>query len=187
MRTRAIGTAVVVIALMLLGIGGARVVHGAASVNAPRPCTAVQPLTATVHRAGIVVTFGDGHTDRYCVEFSTDSITGIQLLESSGLHIVTTGAAGLGGAVCAIGADGSTDPTHCFTPCTPTCLYWKYFGFKNGVWAYAASGASRTIHDGDVDGWAWGSGGATTGAVPGQPGVICPTPTALPLDTPTAI
>lgn len=188
MKTRTSGAALLVAIFALLGSNASGTANAALSVTGGQSCTAAQPLTATVHRAGLVVTFGDRHTQRFCIEFSEDSITGLQLLQRSGLPIVTSSMSGLGGAVCAIGSEGSNDPTNCFASCTgSTCAYWAYYQFANGAWSFSQLGASQhPVHDGDIEGWAWGAGGVSSGAIPDQPGEICPVPTAVPTANPTA-
>ena len=157
---------------------------------APSSSCSAHAADATLHHAGLVVTFGDRHSATFCVEFSEDSITGLQLLQRSGLPLVTS-AGGQGSAVCGIDGEGSDDPTNCFLPCTGgTCLYWAYYGYVSGAWKFSQIGAgSRVVHDGDIDGWSWGSGGVSSGAIPAPPGTLCPTDTpsptpALPTSTP---
>ena len=56
---------------------------GASCVEAERSAA------ADVHRAALVITFGDaGATRRICVEFTESSITGLELLERSGSTIL---------------------------------------------------------------------------------------------------
>ena len=77
-------------------------------------CVPADAQSTAVHRAGLVVTFGDRHSELFCIEFTEDSITGLELLRRSGLPLVTSGMGGLGGAVCSIGGEGSSDPSNCF-------------------------------------------------------------------------
>ncbi len=147
-----------------------------------------------VHRAGLVVSFGGQQpTQRFCVEFTEESISGIELLQRSGLSLVTQIEGGLGAGVCAIDGIGSDDPTNCFKySTTPPYRYWVYFRWtgadSNGAWQFSNVGAStREIHDGDIDGWSWGNG---ANAPPESPdGVLdLPTPTPLPPTlTPTPV
>lgn len=152
-----------------------------ADTTATHRCSAGNAASSALHHAGLVVTFGDRHTQTFCVEFSEDTITGLQLLQRSGLPIVTS-SGGQGAAVCSIGGQGS-DSTNCFASCTgSTCAYWAYYQFANGAWKFSQVGAAqRVVHDGDVDGWAWGPGGLSSGAVPEQPGVLCPVPSPTPI------
>ena len=151
-------------------------------------CSAAAANTA-LHHAGLVVTFGDKHTQTFCIEFSEDTISGLQLLQRSGLPLITSSASGLGSAVCSIDGEGSSDPTNCFASCTGgTCAYWAYYQFINSAWKFSQLGAAqRTVHDGEVDGWAWGPGGLSSGAVPEQPGALCPEPPSPITPTPTPV
>lgn len=158
-------------------------------------CSAVDAASTTLHHAGLVVTFGDRYSATFCIEFSEDTISGLQLLQRSGLRLVTSSVSGQGAAICSIvllsadgqviDGDGSNDLTNCFASCTgSSCAYWAYYQFVDGAWKFSQLGAaSRAVHDGDVDGWAWGPGGLSSGAVPEQPGALCPEP---PSPTPIA-
>jgi hypothetical protein len=114
-----------------------------------------------------VVTFSDGSTLSRCIEFSEDEINGVELLTRSGIPLVSWGT-GAGAAICKIGDDGCNNPNDCFCECSGSdCQYWAYYALQDGQWQYASAGASlRKVHNGDVDGWAWGSGKAGQGAMP---------------------
>ena len=141
----ALGLAAVV--LVAIGLPPARLPSAAASVH---------------HAALIVDTSGMGGTSgkTVCVGFSTDSITGRQLLERAGVDPVFADYGGQGSAVCMLcGVGCSSD--RCLT-CDPK-NYWAYFRAPAGAqgFSYSSVGAgSTTVHDGDVDGWRWGSGRA---------------------------
>ena len=190
MKTRVMIALLLSMLVTWIGLTGAAPVRAAEqSVNARQSCNTAQPLAANVHRAGLVVTFGDRPTARFCVEFTEDTISGLQLLEraaspESGLQpIVTYG----GAAVCAIGGVGSTDASSSSACFGQYPNYWAYYHFVNGAWTYSQKGASQyMIRDGDIDGWAWGPGGLSSGAIPAQPGDICPAPTPVPTAAPTA-
>jgi hypothetical protein len=119
------------------------------------------------NRAGLVVTFSDGSTLSRCIEFSEEEINGAELLTRSGLPLVSWGT-GAGAAICKIGDEGCNNPNDCFCECSGSdCQYWAYYALEGGQWQYASAGASlREVHNGDVDGWAWGSGKAGQGAMP---------------------
>ena len=189
MKTRVMIALLLSMFVALIGSTAAAPVRAAEQpLNARQSCSTTQPLAASVHRAGLVVTFGDRRTEKFCIEFSEDAISGLQLLERSPLPIVTSSASGLGGAVCAIGGEGSSDSTNCFASCTGgSCAYWAYYQFVSGAWKFSQVGASQhMVHDGDIEGWAWGPGGLSSGAVPEPPGEICPAPTAIPTAIPVA-
>jgi len=119
------------------------------------------------NRAGLVVTFSDGSTVSRCVEFTEGQISGAELLKRSELSLVLWGT-GAGAAVCKIADEGCDNPNDCFCRCDGSgCRYWAYYALEDGQWRYASAGASaRKVHDGDVDGWAWGAGKIGEGATP---------------------
>ena len=183
MRRRATVGSLILVLLALLGVAASSAAHAADIVDPPQLCHAAQPLTTTVHRAALVVTFGDGMpTKTFCIAFTGDTISGIQLLQYSGLQLVTSGG-GLGTAVCGIGGVGSKDGST-YTACFDTRPNsWAYYQYRSGAWhSYAVGAGSSVVSDGSIEGWAWGQS-----ARPDPPGDICPTPTAVPVDTPTAV
>lgn len=131
------------------------------------------------NRAGLVVTFSDGSTASRCVEFAEEQISGAELLKRSGLPLVLWGT-GAGAAVCKIADEGCDNPNDCFCRCDGSgCRYWAYYALEDGQWRYASAGASlRKVHNGDVDGWAWGTGKIGEGATPALLTFeeICPPP-----------
>ncbi len=171
------------------GADGAAVARPAPA--SPPSCANASAQAAATHHAGLVVTFGDRTSKLFCIEFLGDSISGLDLLKraaspESGLQPIVTSGVGLGEAVCAIGGEGSTDASS-YSACFGTGNYWAYYGWSGGAWMFSQVGsAQRTVHDGDIDGWAWGPGGVTAGAIPGTPGNICPKPTPTPITVATA-
>jgi len=147
------------------------------------------------NRAGLVIDYGGGNVATFCVSFYEDSITGMDVLERAGRQLV--GGFG-GGAVCAIDGVGCFDPNDCWCECrnpSSGCTYWIYWHLKDGNWKYAGVGAAGyQVHDGDVEGWIWGSGSTSGGTQPPvytmeQLEHLCQppsAPTAAPSDTPTA-
>ena len=147
--------------------------------------------------AGLVVQLPEGRVETACVEFPEDEITGVDLLNRSGLSVTVDYSTGLGAAVCKIGDTGCSVPNEpCFCQCKgSTCNYWTYWQLKDGQWAYSPLGAgNRRLGDGYVDGWVWGDGKQSPQLL--SLADIClvktemlePTATAFtsPLDTPTA-
>jgi hypothetical protein len=118
-----------------------------------------------LHRAGLVVVFPDG-TDMYCVEFAEEEITGMVLLERTGLPLVLSGFGGLGAGVCRIDDVGCSDPGDCFCQCRGAdCNFWTYFELDGESWRFLNIGASqRQVRDGTVQGWVWGNGRTTPGS-----------------------
>ncbi len=113
------------------------------------------------HHAGLVVQFADGNTRTYCIAFTGDSISGLDLLLKTGLEVKVESYGGMGGLICKIGPDGCDYPEQ---PCVcqsygPGGTYWSYTHLKNGSWKTSQQGASSyKVHDGDIEGWAWSSG-----------------------------
>jgi hypothetical protein len=126
-------------------------------------------------QAVLVVQFGEGRYVSYCVSFSEESITGLELLGRSGLDIATWGT-----AVCRIEQFGCDYPAErCFCQClAPPCRFWSYWQWREGHWIYSQVGAGyHGVHDGDVYGWVWGDGQSPPTVVPLEP--PCPTAQAI--------
>ncbi len=126
--------------------------------RAAAPAPAMEPPSAGLHRAGLVVDYGAGRVFTACVAFTETSITGLDLLARAGLPLVTDG-----GAVCRIGDTGCPAGAPCFCACmSPSpCLYWRYWTQEPGaiIWTFSAVGAAdRHLTDGAVDGWSWSEG-----------------------------
>lgn len=131
---------------------------------APQPGRAQE----TQNKAGVVVRYGDGRVQTACVAFDEPSISGIELLQRSGMA-VTLQSSGMGAAVCKIEDEGCDYPAEsCFCKCKGgDCAYWAYQRFSQGTWAYSPIGASAIqVRPGDIDGWAWGAGSVERGAQP---------------------
>ena len=113
------------------------------------------------HRAALVVDFGDGRVVVRLVVFAEDSISGVELLQRSGLDVALLPGFGNGTALCAVeGVGCAPTPQECFCQCRgKPCRYWSYFHLQQGAWVYAGTGAgSYRLKDGDVEGWVWGDG-----------------------------
>ncbi|MBN2004617.1 MAG: hypothetical protein JXA21_14775 [Anaerolineae bacterium] len=118
--------------------------------SAPSQLHAQQP-----NRAALVVHFGDRTLTR-CVAFDEPELSGYEVLARSGLPFVASFDAGPGAAICAI--DGLGCPAESCLLCQAP-RYWSYWRLDGGNWTYSALGSSNTtVHNGDVDGWSWGSG-----------------------------
>jgi hypothetical protein len=117
-------------------------------------------------RAGLVVVHGDGRVVTRCVGFSEEQISGMVLLQRSGLAVAAaTGP--MGSTVCALNGEGCA-ATDCWCECKGTpCTYWTYFlQGPDGGWAYGNIGAAmRQVGNGDLDGWVWGDGATMPPAV----------------------
>jgi len=143
------------------------------------------------NQAVLIVDYGGGKVDSRCVSFAKESISGVELLELSGIPI-KIGSTMMGVQVCEIAGVGC-DPAReqCFCKCVGTsCTYWNYFQWRDGVWKYSPVGASqRTLRDGDADLWMWSDGKRLPDispeglcpAVNESPTAEAATPTATPL------
>jgi len=113
------------------------------------------------NRAGLIVVHGDGRVLTRCVTFAEERISGVALLQRSGLAVdANTGP--MGSAVCTINREGCP-ANDCFCQCKNNpCTYWNYFHRNaDGSWAYSGMGAATwTVGNGDIDGWVWGDGSA---------------------------
>jgi hypothetical protein len=112
------------------------------------------------NRAGLVVVHGDGQVTRRCVEFSEDTITGLDLIRRAGLDLNLDESDPIGIAVCRLDSEGCTFPNEiCFCQCQgSSCVYWSYWHLTAGTgWQYSNAGpAMRVLSNGDCDGWIWG-------------------------------
>jgi len=113
------------------------------------------------NHAGLVIHFPDGRVETACIGFVEDEITGLDLLNRSGLPVTLDYSSGLGAKVCRIAGTGCDFPgENCWCQCQGSpCIYWNYWQLRDGQWVYSPLGASdRRLGDGDVDGWVWGDG-----------------------------
>ena len=114
------------------------------------------PAFGATHRAAVVVRTATT-TKTYCVPFTHDHITGVELLERAGVPVVGDTSA-VGTAVCKIGTTGcSSDDCFCRYP-----VFWGYWTKDRGqkAWHFSDMGAEqRTVVDGAIDGWSFGRNG----------------------------
>jgi hypothetical protein len=110
-----------------------------------------------VPHAALVVDTGSG-VKSYCVALGASSITGIQLVQKAGQQFGMPYRLGFGGqAVCMLNGVGGPSGDDCLTGQTSYWGYWVCDG--SGGWSWSSVGAASTpVHDGDVQGWAWGVG-----------------------------
>lgn len=143
MRSRWRHLAIVV--MCLLALGGTRAPAASA---------------AEMNVAGLVVDYGDGRLAYAWVPFEEEEISGLELLERSGLDTVTVGFGGLGDAVCQIEITGcpisDCRQRMCQTS-DPESPFWQYARqTEPGTWTLMALGAGATrVRDGDIDSWNW--------------------------------
>jgi len=116
------------------------------------------------NQAAVVVRHGDGLVVTRCVAFAEAELSGLELLQRSGLT-VTIEASDLGQKVCLIEQEGCPYPVEpCFCHCADgdaSCNYWTYWHLLNGQWRFSVGGAgSYRVKAGMVEGWMWGGGQA---------------------------
>ncbi len=121
-------------------------------------------------RAGLVILDGQGELHTFCVDLGAPEISGLELLQASGVDLVQQQNL-LGSMVCRIDQTGCDYPAEaCWCHCknlAGDCRYWAYHQLEDGDWNYGLLGpSSRRIRHGDVDGWAWGPGSVVAGARP---------------------
>jgi len=157
------GTAILALALPLwlcLGVAeaGAERLETTVETGCRRESANLDQQATEVHHAGLVVDFGsDRPAQSFCIEFTEDWISGLDLLERSGLPVITSGG-GLGAAVCAIDGVGSSNPATYSTCFGEYPDYWAYYQLEGGTWHMSSLGASSAeVRDGTVEGWAWGA------------------------------
>lgn len=100
-------------------------------------------------------------THRSVVTFTEDSISGLDALQRAGANPVVYAYAGQGGAVCALYGLGRPAGPGCLGGSDGDPRYWAYFRAPAGStsFGYSSAGAGSTrVHDGDVEGWRWGTG-----------------------------
>ncbi len=112
-------------------------------------------ITPASHRAGLAVFSGNNSLFTTCISFTQNSITGLELLQQSGLALETATNPTQGTAVCKIGDVG--DPANnCFGSMPD---YWAYWQMGKNGWEYSPVGADQSlVMDGGVYAWSWGTG-----------------------------
>jgi hypothetical protein len=138
------------------------------------------------NHAGLVVQFGDGSIETRCVEFAESNISGLELLERSGLPILAAYDPSMGAMVCKIQEQGCpVDNCLCESP--PD--YWSYWHQVDNNWIYSPAGSSTyQVFNGAVEGWSWGPGNPppmiTISEICAPPATATPTNTNIPTSTP---
>jgi len=124
-------------------------------------------VVAADGEVGLVVDFGDGDVETYCVAFEGDSIRGDAVLRSAGVSVHS-----ISGMVCAIDGTGSPDAADardCWSKSQGSnYTYWAYFTQEyGGSWVYSSLGfTSQAARDGDMQAWKWGAGGPSSAPAP---------------------
>jgi len=112
-------------------------------------------------RATLVLAFGPDDVQTSCITFDEAEITGLDLLQRSGLAVIQAGTTGVGDSICKIDAVGCDFPgEHCFCQCLSTpCDFWSYWYWQDGDWVFSQRGAAqRRVSDGAIEAWVWGDG-----------------------------
>lgn len=125
---------------------------------------------AGANRARVIVDTG-GQTIVRDITFD-GTITGIQALQLAGANPVVYSFNGQGGAVCRLYGVGRDAGPGCLGGADSDPNYWAYFRAPAGSssFTYSRAGAgSVTLHDGDVEGWRWGTGAAPAWSAPPAP------------------
>ena len=116
---------------------------------------------ASPHRAAVIVDTGTT-VHRVVITFTEDSISGVDALQRAGANPVVY-AMGPGAAVCRIYGVGRDPGPDCLGGQDGDNRYWAYFRAPAGTstYTYSRAGAGSTqVHDGDVEGWKFGTGAA---------------------------
>lgn len=135
---------------------------------------ALLPIAALAEgpEAGLVVDYGDGRVETYCVALGeAESVSGDELLELAGLEINE-----LSGLLCSIegsGCEHEGDFDSCTCECDwgsgEACVYWALFSraADDDRWRYSPTSMyGLRAADGDLHGWSWGEGGPGWGEAP---------------------
>ena len=115
----------------------------------------IRPAHAAMHHAALVIQHASGSVITRCVAFAEDQITGLQLVERSGVQYEAQGFGSMGSAMCQLDREPSTVPPGCFG----SGPYWQYYHRQGGSWQTSAFGASSSgLRDGAMDGWRYAVG-----------------------------
>ncbi len=140
-------------ALVALAVGLIAGAFGAGLVPTAAPA-------ASQHRAAVIVDTGST-VKRVVITFGEDSITGMDALQRAGTNPVIYQFGGQGGAVCRLLGVGRDSGPNCLGGGDGDARYWAYFRAPAGTssFKYSSAGAgSARVHDGDVEGWKFGTG-----------------------------
>jgi hypothetical protein len=154
----------------------ARLLLVVASLVAAAPTSASAAGASTA-----VVVIDTGASVRSAVIHFDGSINGIDALELAGGNPTTYGYAGNGAAVCSI--DGVGNPANESCLIGPHGEYWAYYIATGGAtsWTYSRGCAcTTTVHDGDVQGWRYGTGAAPRSTADFCAYVACAPPPTTP-------
>ena len=125
---------------------------GGIASNAAVPGRPTCVDAAWTHHAALVVEHSDGRVIRVCIGFDSGTISGDQLLASSGVEAATAGTAAFGKEVCQLDGEPATYPNTCWTTTSP---YWVVFVSRaGGAWTASNLGVSSQVFaNGDAEGF----------------------------------
>ncbi|HEY1420561.1 MAG TPA: hypothetical protein VGK33_18715 [Chloroflexota bacterium] len=148
---------------LALGAIGAVSACGSPGTATASPTPSCVNATAP-HHAYVVVQHLSGATTQKCVGFSSDTIDGQSLMDSSTIEYQAQ-TFSFGKAVCQVDREPLT-----FTACFPQNQpYWALFVETNGTWASAQNGYTQvTLHDKDALGWRYVSAADQSPSPPPQ-------------------
>ncbi len=113
--------------------------------------SSAQETPTDLNQVDVVVDLGNGATLTRRVTFSEPSLTGLQVLQRSGLRLEIVQYS-FGAAICSIEGVGCP-ATNCF--CNPN-KSWGYDYWDGGWQGYPTGPSGSTVVDGGVEGWVWG-------------------------------
>lgn len=161
-------TAAAIAAAVLAAASAAFVSALAVAVLAPGSPLAATCAGAGPNHAALVAEHADGSVVTRCVAFEAASITGEQLLDSSGVAWSGETFGGNGRAVCAI----DSEPAR-YASCPGSDSYWAIFDSGgSGKWQLSAVGiSSLKLADGDAEGFRYVSSAGDPAPPPPAAGV----------------
>ena len=119
--------------------------------------------------AGLVIDFGNGQTQTFCLAFTGSDMSGQQALQKAGVSVNQ-----FSGLVCSLDGTGCQQ-SGTFDSCTcqcksggSDCTYWAFFSQRYGAsWVYSATGYQLArVKDGDLQAWKWGKGSVSSAPPP---------------------
>ena len=137
----------------------AAIVAGALGAAVLAALLYIRPAQATLHHAALVIQHSGGGVLTRCVSFMEDQISGLQLIQRSGVQYQVRTFGTIGTAVCQLDNEPTPVPSSCFG----AGPYWQYSHRTAAGWQPSGVAASAwVLRDGDMDGWRYAAGAAQT-------------------------
>lgn len=114
----------------------------------------------SLNQGGVIIDYGDGSTTWAWVPFEESEITVLELLERSGIEMVTVGFGGLGEAVCQIGPSGCSvdDCRRKLCQTNSSSPFWRLLVLDGDTWRMVGNGVSgEKVEDGEIYALSWGN------------------------------